>query len=134
MTIVNKCVTNLLHMRLTGNLFDLQCRYTHSLIAVIIQLKHQTFMFYILTIGTSSSMKGPSLPVLNKVRNFFDTINLASDALWGIFKAFCSTSNWCSIRLSKSFSSSTLPSNSLSVVYSARCTSVTISCNKQLLS
>jgi len=34
-----------------------------------------------LTSGTSSRMKGPSLPVLNRVSNFLDTINRASEAL-----------------------------------------------------
>ena len=31
--------------------------------------------------GTSSRMNGPSLPTLNKVRSFFDTIKQASEAL-----------------------------------------------------
>ena len=35
----------------------------------------------VLVSGTSSRMKQPSLPVLKRVRNFFDTIKRASDAL-----------------------------------------------------
>lgn len=68
-----------------------------------------------MTSGTSSRMKGPSLPFLNRVRNFFDTINRASEAFWFIFSAFCRAPNCWSIRHSKSFSSSTLPSNSVRV-------------------
>lgn len=76
-------------------------------------------------IGTSSRMNGPSLPALNRVSSFFDTFKRASAALWGIFIAFCNASNCTSIRLSKSFSSSTLPSNSDRVVYREHWTSVT---------
>ena len=75
--------------------------------------------------GTSSRMNGPILPALNKVRYFFDTIKWAFEALRGISNAFCSASNCCSIRLSKSLSSSTLPVNSNRVKYKAHWTSVT---------
>lgn len=84
------------------------------------------------TSGTSSRMKGPSLPVRNKVRNFFDTIVRASDALWGIFSAFWRASNCCSMRISKSVSFSRLPLKSVRGTKSARCTSVTRSCGKIL--
>ena len=40
--------------------------------------------------GASSRMNGPSLPALNKVRCFFDTIKRAFESLWGILNAFCS--------------------------------------------
>ena len=75
--------------------------------------------------GTSSRMNGPSLPALNKVRSYFDTIKQASEDIWGILNAFCSASNYCSIRLSKSLSSSTLPVISNRVKYKAHWTFVT---------
>ena len=75
--------------------------------------------------GTSSKMNWPILPALSKVRCFFDTIKQASKALWGILNAFCSASNCCSIRPSKSLSSSTLLVNSNRVKYKAHWTFVT---------
>ena len=70
-------------------------------------------------------MNGPSLPTLNKVRSFFDTIKWASEALWGILNAFWSASKCYSIRPSKSLSSSALLVKSNWVKYKAHWTSVT---------
>lgn len=66
--------------------------------------------------GTPSRMNGPSFPVLNNVRNFFDIMVRASEALCGIFSAFCSASNCWSIRFPRSLSSSRFPLNSVRVV------------------
>lgn len=81
------------HSRITCNIFmpsiSLKPVLTELKITSKMSTSHRAYKkFHESVSGTSSRTKGPSLPDLNKVRNFFDTIKRASVAFWDIFSAF----------------------------------------------
>lgn len=75
-----------------------------------------------LVLGILLRMKGLSLFVLNKVRNFLDIINFVfDDVLVEIFNVFCKVLNCCFIKYFKLFLFFVFLSNFERVVYSDCC-------------